>query len=66
MTWQVGIMFTVAGLFTLIGIAMLVSLAWPTAPARVYVFRMVGIMLVAAGFVLGLSADAMWSWGPGR
>ena len=66
MTWQVLIMFAVSGVFTLLGLAMLVSLAWPTAPARVYVFRMVGIMLVAAGFVLGLSAEAMFSWGPGR
>ena len=66
MTWGVVIMFAVAGVFAIGGAAMLGSLAWPTPPARVYVFRMAGIMLVAAGVVLGLSASAMWSWGPGR
>ena len=63
MTWQVVIMFAVAGVFGLIGVALLASLARPTAPARVYVFRMVGIMLVAAAVVLAFSAGAMNSWG---
>ena len=63
MTWQVIIMFTVAGVFGLIGVALLASLARPTAPARVYVFRMAGIMLVAAAVVLAFSASAMNGWG---
>ncbi|WP_174286718.1 hypothetical protein [Sphingomonas bacterium] len=63
MTWGVIIMFGVAILFGLIGIALLASLARPTPPARVYVFRMVGIMLVAAAVVLAFSASAMDSWG---
>ena len=66
MTWGVIIMFAVAGLFGLIGIALLASLARPTPPARVYVFRMVGIMLVAAAVVLAFSASAMDGWGAGR
>ena len=62
MSWSVVIMFAVAGVLGLIGIALLASLARPTAPARVYVFRMVGIMLVAAAVVLAFSANAMNSW----
>ena len=63
MTWQVVIMFAVASVLGLIGVGLLASLARPTAPARVYVFRMAGIMLVAAAVVLAFSASAMNGWG---
>ena len=62
MTWQVLIMFVVAAILALVGIGLLVSLARPSGPARVYVFRMVGIMALMAGIVLAFSASAMWQW----
>ena len=62
MSWQVIIMFAVAALLGLTGIGLLVSLTRPSGPAKVYVFRMVGIMLISAAIVLGLSAGAMWQW----
>jgi hypothetical protein len=62
MTWQVAIMFAVAAILTIAGATLLLALARPGGPARVYVFRMSGIMLVAAGAVLAMSAWAMWQW----
>ena len=62
MTLQVAIMFAVAAVFALVGAGLLVSLTRPQPPARVYVYRMVGIMALAAGIVLGFSAWAMWDW----
>jgi hypothetical protein len=62
MTLQVGIMYAVAALFGMIGAWMLMSLTRPAGPAKVYVFRMVGIMAVALGVVLAMSATAMWRW----
>ena len=62
MSWQVLIMSAVAAVFGLAGVAMLLALARPSGPAKVYVFRMVGIMLVAAGIVLGFSAWSMARW----
>lgn len=62
MTWQVLIMFVVAGLLALVGLGLLLALARPSGPARVYVFRMVGIMALMAGVVLAFSASAMWQW----
>jgi predicted tellurium resistance membrane protein TerC len=62
MTWQVLIMYAVAALLVVIGAGMLLSLARPAGPARVYVFRMVGIMALAAGIVLGFSAWSMDRW----
>ena len=62
MSWQVIIMFAVAGLFAAIGAGLLLALARPQPPARVYVYRMVGIMALAAGIVLAFSAWAMWDW----
>jgi hypothetical protein len=56
------IMYGVAGVLSLTGLYLLLSLIRPSGPARVYVFRMVGIMALAAGFVLALSATAMWQW----
>ena len=63
MNWRVLIMYGVAALFGVVGTGLLASLARPTAPARVYVFRMAGIMLIAAAVVLALSAGAMNSLG---
>ncbi len=56
------IMFVVAAILALAGLCLLLSLARPSGPAKVYVFRMVGVMLVAAGFVLAASAYATWQW----
>jgi ABC-type enterochelin transport system permease subunit len=62
MTWQVAIMFAVAAVFALLGAALLLALMRPSGPAKVYVFRMVGIMALALGAVLAASATAMWRW----
>ncbi len=62
MRWQVAIMFAVAVALALIGAGLLMALLRPSGPAKIYVFRMAGIMLVAAGIVLAFSAEAMWRW----
>jgi hypothetical protein len=62
MTWQVLIMFAVAAVLTLVGAGLLLALTRPAGPAKVYVFRMVGIMALSAGIVLAFSAYAMWDW----
>ena len=62
MTLQVQIMYAVAAVFTLLGIGLLLRLIRPAGPAMVYVFRMVGIMALAGGIVLAMSATAMWRW----
>ncbi len=62
MSWQVIIMFAVAAMLALTGIGLLLALARPSGPAKVYVFRMAGIMALAAGVVLAFSASAMWNW----
>ncbi|QNQ08104.1 hypothetical protein [Sphingomonas alpina] len=62
MTLQIAIMYAVALLFSLIGAGLLLALLRPAGPAKVYVFRMVGIMAVALGVVLAMSATAMWRW----
>ena len=62
MSWQVIAMSAVAAVFTLVGAGLLLALTRPSGPARVYVFRMVGIMALAAGVVLAMSATAMWQW----
>ena len=62
MTWQIVAMYAVATVLSLIGVGLLLSLMRPGGPARVYVYRMVGIMALAAGIVLTLSATAMWHW----
>ena len=62
MSWQVLIMFAVAAVFALVGAGLLLSLLREQPPARVYVYRMVGIMALAAGIVLAFSASAMWEW----
>ena len=65
MTWQVIIMFAVAAILTLVGTGMLLSLARPSGPAKVYVFRMVGIMAIAGGIVLAFGAWSMRQWSSG-
>ncbi|MEG3088059.1 hypothetical protein [Sphingomonas sp. PB4P5] len=62
MSWQILIMYGVATVFSIGGAFMLLALTRPAGPAKVYVFRMVGIMALAAGIVLGMSATAMWQW----
>ena len=62
MTWQIVAMFVVAAVLTLVGAGLLLALSRPSGPARVYVFRMVGIMALAAGIVLGFSAWSMQQW----
>ena len=62
MSWQVLIMFAVAAVFALLGASLLLALVRPSGPAKVYVFRMVGIMALSLGVVLAASAAAMWRW----
>ena len=62
MSWQVLIMFAVAAVLGLVGAGLLLALTRPSGPAKVYVFRMVGIMLTSAAIVLAIGATAMWSW----
>ena len=56
------IMFIVAAVFGIVGTGLLLALRKPQAPARVYVYRMVGIMAVSLAIVLAFSAHAMWQW----
>lgn len=55
-------MYAVAAILALTGAGLLLSLLRPSGPAKVYVFRMVGIMALAAGAALAMSATAMWQW----
>ena len=59
---QSAIMFAVAAVLVAVGTWLLVKLRLPQGPARVYVYRMVGIMALAGGSVLAMSAWAMWQW----
>lgn len=63
MTLAVIIMYSVAAVLALVGAGLLIALARPSGPAKVYVFRMTGIMALAAGAVLAMSATAMWRGG---
>ena len=62
MSWQIIIMYGVAAVFSIVGAFMLLALTRPAGPAKVYVFRMVGIMALSGGIVLAMSATAMWQW----
>ena len=62
MTLSIAIMYGVATLFTVIGVALLLMLIRQTSEAKVYAFRMVGIMALSLGLVLAMSATAMWRW----
>ena len=63
MTYGSAIMFVVAGVLGIVGIAMLIRLRSPriTEP-QTYAFRMIGIMLTSGAIVLAMSAAAMWQW----
>lgn len=56
------IMFAVAAVSGLAGAWMLLQLRHAQPPARVYVYRMAGIMAVSLAIVLAFSAHAMWQW----
>jgi hypothetical protein len=62
MSWSIIIMYAVAAVLALVGAGLLLALTRPSGPAKVYVFRMCGIMLLAGGIVLAMSATAMWNW----
>jgi hypothetical protein len=62
MSWQIVIMYAVAVLFAFTGVVLLIALTRPAGPAKVYVFRMVGIMALSLGIILAMSATAMWRW----
>ena len=62
-TIQVAIMYAVAMVLALTGAGLLLALIRPIGPSKVYVFRMTGIMALAAGAVLAMSATAMWRGG---
>lgn len=62
MTLSIAIMYGVATLFTVIGVGLLLMLIRQTSEAKVYAFRMVGIMALSLGLVLAMSATAMWRW----
>ncbi|VVT23059.1 conserved hypothetical protein [Sphingomonas sp. EC-HK361] len=66
MTLQIAIMFAVAAVFSLTGAGLLIALVRPAGPAKVYVYRMVGIMALSLGVVLAFSATAMWQWSTER
>jgi len=62
MSWQILIMYAVAAVFAALGAGLLLALARPSGPAKVYVYRMTGIMALSLGVVLAFSATAMWRW----
>ena len=62
MTLSIAIMYGVATLFTVIGVGLLLMLIRQPSEAKVYAFRMVGIMALSLGLVLAMSATAMWRW----
>ena len=62
MSWQTIIMYAVAAILGVSGVVLLLALIRPSGPAKVYVFRMAGIMALAAGIVLAMGATAMWRW----
>ncbi len=63
MTYGSAIMFVVAALLGIIGVALLWRLRHPdVTQGQVYAFRMIGIMLTSGAIVLALSAGAMWQW----
>lgn len=60
MSLSIAIMYGVAAIAAIIGLWLLLALRRPSGPARVYVFRMCGIMALALGVVLTMSATALW------
>ena len=62
MSWQIIAMYLVALVFALTGAGLLLALVRPRSEGQVYAFRMIGIMALAGGIVLAMSATAMWQW----
>jgi hypothetical protein len=62
MTLEVAIMFGVAAAFAGVGAWLLAALRRPQSEARVYAYRMTGIMALSGGIVLAMSAALMWQW----
>ena len=56
------VMYGVALVLAAAGTWLLLALRRPLGPARVYAYRMTGIMALAGGVVLAMSASAMWQW----
>ena len=54
------IMYAVAAVLSVAGAGLLLALRRPSGPAKVYAFRMAGIMALSAGIVLACSATALW------
>ncbi len=65
MSWSLVAMVAVAAVLVLTGIGLIAALARPSSPGRVYAFRMIGIMALAGGAVLAMSATALWRGGDG-
>lgn len=65
MSLSIAIMFAVVAVLVLMGIGLIAALARPASPGRVYAFRMIGIMALAGGAVLAMSATALWRGGDG-
>ena len=59
---QAAIMFAVAAVLAAVGAWLLLQLRRPLGAGRVYAYRMTGIMALAGGVVLAMSAAAMWQW----
>ncbi|WBH16160.1 hypothetical protein [Sphingomonas radiodurans] len=62
MSWQILAMYAVALVFALLGAGLLLALARPRSDGQIYAFRMIGIMALAGGIVLAMSATAMVRW----
>ena len=62
MSASVVIMYLVALVFAAIGIGLLAMLTRHVSEQKVYAYRMIGIMALALGVVLLMSATAMWHW----
>ena len=63
MTYGSAIMFVVATVLGIVGVALLLRLRSPTiSEPQTYAFRMIGIMLTSGAIVLVMSAAAMWQW----
>ena len=62
MSWQILAMYAAALVFTLGGAGLLLALTRPRSEGQVYAFRMIGIMALAGGVVLAMSATAMLQW----
>ncbi|HCB76450.1 MAG TPA: hypothetical protein DEP91_09800 [Sphingomonas bacterium] len=65
MNWSLVAMYAVAAVLVFTGIGLIAALARPASPGRVYAFRMIGIMALAGGAVLAMSATALWRGGDG-